>query len=86
MATINIYKSYAFRTKDPVIDELRTMFQDAGLLNGKGYKEVHERGAATPGTYRKWFGGGTRRPSHPTVMATAHALGYERQWVKKGKK
>jgi hypothetical protein len=85
VATINMYKSYSFRTKDPVIDELRTMFQDAGLYDGKGFKTVHERGAATPGTYHKWFKGQTRRPSHPAVMATAHALGYERKWVRKGK-
>lgn len=80
---ITIYKSYMFRTKDPVIDEMRTLFQDQGLMNAKGFKTVHERGAPTVATFQKWFKGDTRRPQNAAIMATAHALGYRRKWVKK---
>ena len=86
MATIRVYASYSFRTKDPVIDELRTLFKDEGLMHKDGFKEIHARGAATPSTYKSWFSGKCRRPQNATVMATAHALGYDRKWVKKGKK
>lgn len=86
MASINVYKAYSFRTKDPIIDKLRTIFQDEGLYNKSGYKTIHERGAATTATYNKWFNGGTRRPSHPTVAATISALGYETRIVKKNSK
>jgi hypothetical protein len=80
---ITIYKSYMFKTKDPVIDEMRTLLKEEGLLNRAGFKTLHERGAATPGTYNKWFNGDTRRPQNAAVMATAHAAGYERKWVKR---
>lgn len=89
MATINVYKTYSFRTKDPVIDELRTMFKDEKLLHKAGFIEIEQRGAAKAATYNNWFNKGTRRPQNATVMATAHALGYDRQWIKigyKGKK
>lgn len=82
MAGITIYKSYAFKTKDPVIDEMRTLFQKEGLMGKEGFTKVHERGAATAATYGKWFNGSTRRPQNATVMATARALGYDRKWVK----
>ena len=83
MTSIPVYKSYRFINKDPVIDELRTMFKDEKLDSPLGYKEIEQRGAAKSATYRNWFRGKTRRPQHATVMATAHALGYERKWVKK---
>ena len=59
MSTIQIYKSYSFITKDPVIDELRTILKDQSLLSGKGYEELSKRGACKPGTYRNWFNGTT---------------------------
>jgi len=83
--SITIYKSYMFKNKDPVIDEMKTLFKDEGLLNSDGFEEIHARGAATAATYKKWFNGDTRRPQNASVMATAHALGYDRKWVKKGK-
>lgn len=82
MATINVYRTYSFRTKDPVIDELRTLFKDEGKLSKDGFKEIEARGAAKAATYRNWFNGSTRRPQNATVMATARALGYDRKWVK----
>lgn len=88
MPGIVIYKSYSFKDKDPVIDEMRTLFQKEGLFTAQGFKSVHEAGAPTISTFNKWFKGDTRRPQNAAIMATAHALGYERNWVKKkgGKK
>lgn len=82
MPGIVIYKSYSFKDKDPVIDEMRTLFQKEGLFTPKGFKAVHEAGAPTVGTFNKWFKGGTRRPQNAAVMATAKSLGYDRKWVK----
>lgn len=82
MAGIVVYKSYMFRNKDPVIDELRTVFKDEGLLNSKGFKAVQGRGAAKAGTYRNWFNGTTRRPQFASIQATAKALGYSYKLTK----
>lgn len=78
------YKSYMFRDKDPVIDELRTLVADAngGRLNAAALKAVPENGGPTVGCLRGWFYGKVKRPQNPTVEATGRALGYKRQWVK----
>ena len=86
MSTIRIYDTYAFKTKDPVIDEMRTLFQKEGLFSKKGFKAVQDKGAAKVTTYNNWFNKGTRRPQNATIMATARALGYDRKWVKMGGK
>lgn len=83
MSTIQIYKSYSFRTKDPVIDQLRTVLKDQGLLSGKGYEELQRRGACKAGTYRNWFNGETRRPQFASLQATAHAAGFHFKLVKR---
>lgn len=85
MSTINIYKTYAFKTKDPVIDELRTVFKDEKLLSNAGYKIVADRGAPKAGTYRNWFNGSTRRPQFASIQATAKALGYSYKLTKDNK-
>jgi hypothetical protein len=82
MRGITVYTTYSFRHKDPVIDEMRTLFQKEGKLSKKGLVEVENRGAAKAATYKAWFNGKTRRPQNATIMATARALGYDRKWVK----
>lgn len=80
---MKIYKSYVFRTKDPVIDELRTMVQDThGDLNGKALKTLSAEGGPSSGTMYSWFHGKTRRPQSASVEAAGRAMGYRRQWVK----
>ena len=86
MAGFVVYKSYSFVNKDPVIDEMRTLFQKEGMFTAKGFTAVHEAGAPTPSTFNKWFKGDTRRPQNAAIMATASALGYDRAWVKRRKK
>lgn len=76
------YKSYLFKAKDPVIDELRTLYQDQyGEMNGRDLKQVHEHGGPTVAAMRGWFFGKTLRPQSCTIEAAGRAMGYRREWV-----
>lgn len=77
-----IYKSYVFRTKDPVIDELRTLAEDTyGVrVNGKTLGEITQEGGPSTSCMREWFFGKTRRPTSATVEAAGRAMGYKRVW------
>lgn len=80
---MKLYKSYMFRSKDPAIDELRTVLQTAfGKLDKKTYKEVEIAGGPTAGTLREWFVGKTKRPQNATLEAAGRAVGMKRVWVK----
>ena len=82
MATMNLYRTYSFRNKDPVIDKLRTIKKDTGFTN----TEICEASGVSETTLYNWFDGKTRRPQHATIMAVAHAMGYEYNLVKKNGK
>lgn len=78
MTTLNIYKTYSFKTKDPVIDQLRT-------LTKKSKANPHAiaiKAGLSPNTPRNWFDGATRRPQSASVEAYGRALGYRRDWVR----
>jgi len=79
-----IYKSYLFRDKDPAIDELRTVMQQAngGKLTNKHIHKVEEAGGPAFGTMHEWFHGKTKRPQNATLEAAGRALGYKRVWVR----
>lgn len=83
---MRVLRSYLFRTKDPCIDALRTIIQDAtgdkGLANTT-LKDIEDDGGPTAGTLRNWFHGDTKRPQNCTVEATGRALGMQRVWVKR---
>jgi hypothetical protein len=89
MAT-QTYKSYLFRTKDPAIDELRTVVQDVydGKLTRKTLTGIEQDGGPKAGTMANWFFGKTMRPQNATIEAAGRAAGYRRVWVKQkgGKK
>lgn len=76
---MKIYKSYMFRTKDPVIDHVRTIVADSGLKHSK----VSEKSGVAAGTMHNWFSGPTRRPQFATVEAVARACGYTFKAVRK---
>ena len=79
------YKSYLFRHKEPVIDETRTMIEDATgqKVSAKGVlKSIEEAGGPSVGCMRGWFFGDIKRPQNVTIEAAGRALGYRRQWVK----
>lgn len=76
MASIKSYKTYMFRDKDPVIDELRTMFQDTGVA----YAQVGEHVGIAEGTIHNWFHGETRRPQSASIEAVGRFFGKKRVW------
>jgi hypothetical protein len=74
----NLYKTYMFRDKDPVIDVLRTIMDKERLdLN----VVAADAGVAVT-TITAWLYGITRRPQHATVMAVCRAMGYDYKMVK----
>jgi len=78
MRTIQIYRTYSFKDKDPAIDMLRTAIKDEGAT----YKEIHETSDVSVSSLKGWFDGKTRRPHHATMAAVAGALGYDFKLVK----
>lgn len=78
MTALNIYKTYSFRTKDPVIDQLRTMVKDSKM----SYSAISHKSGVSTTTLYNWFHGKTRRPQSASIEATGRALGYQRTWVK----
>jgi hypothetical protein len=77
-----IYKSYVFRTKDPAIDELRTLVEDhfGKRVNNKMLEQISEDGGPSSACMRAWFFGKTKRPQNPTLEAAGRSMGYERVW------
>lgn len=71
MRTLNLYKSYSFIDKDPVIDVLRTIVKDSE----KSYLQIEIASGVKAQTMRNWFGGKTKRPQFATVAAVARGLG-----------
>lgn len=69
MATINMYKTYAFRNKDPIIDQVRTIIQDEGL----SYKDIENRSRVAATTMYNWFHGTTRKPQNASLKAVIRA-------------
>jgi len=79
---LKVYKSYLFRTKDPVIDEMRTITQDHfGSLTSGDLKAIEEAGGPSAGCMRSWYFGKTRRPNNASVEAAGRAMGRMRVWV-----
>jgi hypothetical protein len=78
MAQLGMYKTYSFRNKDPVIDQLRTVVKDTETT----YKAISEKSGVSETTLWNWFSGTTRRPQHASVMAVTRALGWDYRLVK----
>lgn len=74
------YRTYNFIDKDPVIDEMRTLIKDEGLM--KKLNIVHELSGVSVSTLTNWFDGETKSPQNRTVRAIASCLGYEPVWTK----
>lgn len=80
---LKLYQSYMFRTKDPVIDELRTLVQDQyGKLSHKALRTIEENGGPSASCMAGWFFGKTKRPQNPTAEACGRSMGYKRVWRK----
>lgn len=80
MAELKVYRTYRFINKDPVIDEIRTLVQNEGLM--KKLNIVHELSGVSTVTLENWFHGETKSPQNRTICAVTSALGYRRAWEK----
>lgn len=80
MADLKVYRTYRFIDKDPVIDEIRTLVQDEGLM--KKLEIVHQLSGVATATLDNWFNGETKSPQNRTICAVTSALGYKRSWQK----
>jgi len=70
---LHLYKTYMFRDKDPIIDVMRTAWED----EGETFAELNRRSNISTTTMRNWFGGVTRRPQFATVAAFVRGCGME---------
>ena len=80
MAYTRILRPYNFVDKDPVIDEMRTVVKDEGLIKRLGI--VADLSSLSRTTIDNWFNGDTKRPQHASVMAVMLSLGYQQTWSK----
>jgi hypothetical protein len=77
---LRIYRTYNMVDKNPVIDKVRTLVQDEGLI--KKLQIVHEISGVSTSTLDNWFNGTTRSPQHATIAAVVTSLGYREEFVK----
>jgi predicted transcriptional regulator len=75
------YKSYNFVDKDPIIDEIRTVYENSGV----NYKWIEDNSGVTSHTIANWFSGKTRKPQAATINAVLRSLGYKLGIVEFGK-
>lgn len=87
---MKLYSAYSFRSRDPAIDELRTVIQHAhggiNRINNKALTSIERDGGPTVSCMRAWFFGATKRPQNATLEAAGRAIGYRRVWVKHKRK
>lgn len=83
MAYTRVLRPYNFIDKDPVIDEVRTVVQDEGLIKKLGI--VADLSSLSKATIDSWFNGDTKRPQNASIMAVMISLGYQRTWKKERK-
>lgn len=76
---MKIYKSYMFRNKDPIIDQLRTVIKDEDAK----LKDIALKSGVSYGTMHNWFKGKTCRPQFASTMAVARSLGYDLELIKR---
>ncbi|TYL87459.1 hypothetical protein [Bradyrhizobium cytisi] len=78
---VRVYRTYNYIDKNPVIDKVRTLVRDEGLI--KNLKAVHEISGVSTSTLDNWFNGTTRSPQHATIAAVITSLGYQEEFVRK---
>jgi len=76
MARVQIYRTYRWIDKDPIIDAVRTVVKSEEKLKNS---IVHQISGVATATLDNWFDGSTRKPQNSTITAVTSALGYVRQ-------
>jgi hypothetical protein len=83
--TLRMYGTYSFVTKDPVIDELRTIIQDLAKREGVSFNVMCKRlsiaSSVSLAAIMGWFKGKTRRPQSASIEAVGRAAGKRRTWT-----
>jgi hypothetical protein len=76
------YGAYVFKTKEPCIDEYRTLVEDhfGHRVTNKDLEHISEAGGPSSACMRGWLFGATERPQNATMEAAGRALGYHRVW------
>ena len=74
--SLNLYSSYNFIDKDPVIDLMRTVSEKQEI----GIPRIAAQSGVSEGTIRNWFYGKTKKPQFATVAAVMAAMGYRVDW------
>jgi len=81
------YRSYMFRSKDPAIDELRTIVGDTyGAINNKTLTATSKDSGVSVNAQRAWFFGDTKRPQSASLEAVGRSCGFKRTWVRTTKR
>jgi DNA-binding phage protein len=74
MAYFRPYKSYNFKDRDPVFDQLRTMIADSGM----SYSQINEESGVSMSTlYRHFTQCSSTRSRHDVIAAIAGAVGFD---------
>lgn len=83
MGSMKLYRSYMFRSKDPVIDQLRTALQDklGRQFTYGDLQKIENDGGPTVSCMSGWFWGKIRRPQNASVEAAGRSMGVMRVWV-----
>lgn len=76
------YKSYNFVDKDPIIDEIRSVYEESGA----NYEWISKHSGVSKTTLTNWFSGTTRKPQAATVNAVLRSLGYKLSIVEFGRR
>ena len=76
--SLNLYSSYNFVDKDPVIDLMRSISEHQEI----GIPRIAAQSGVSEGTIRNWFYGKTKKPQFATVAAVMSAMGYRVQWYR----
>lgn len=73
--TVTFLRAYKIDegNKDPIIDQIRTIFDDEGM----SIYDSNKNGGPSVTAMHNWFEGETRRPQYATITAALRSAGYD---------
>jgi transcriptional regulator with XRE-family HTH domain len=71
--TLKPYKTYRFTGQDPIVEKVRSVFDDAGMKRSA----VSRDSGVASSTMASWFKRRTKRPQFASINAVLGALGKE---------
>lgn len=78
------YRAYVYKgERDPAMDDIRSLALNEGVTD----EQLHVMSGVSKSTFANWWGpkAKTRRPTHICLAATAGALGFEYELVRRRK-